>query len=85
MINEPDTDYREQRGRMADATWPGWPPRSSRPTGSIHTDADEFWWPIEGTLTETLAAIAERYGVVVAPRMRVRRDGPTAPARSPSA
>ena len=43
----------------------------------IHTDADEFWWPLRGTLAETLAAIPERYGVVVAPRTEFvgRPDG----------
>ena len=33
----------------------------------IHTDADEFWLPAEGTLADALHAIASRYGVVVAP------------------
>ena len=43
----------------------------------IHTDADEFWWPLHGTLAEALAAIPERYGVVVAPRTEFvgRPDG----------
>jgi hypothetical protein len=43
----------------------------------LHTDADEFWWPLRGTLAEALAAIPERYGVVVAPRTEFvgRPDG----------
>lgn len=77
VINEPGTDYK-QRGaewltRMArlaatdlDADW------------VIHTDADEFWLPARGTLVDTLDAIAEPYGVVVAPRTEFagRPDGP---------
>ena len=50
----------------------------------VHTDADEFWWPIEGSLTDTLAAVPDRYGVVVAPRGASSWAGPTARARSPS-
>jgi hypothetical protein len=34
----------------------------------IHNDADEFWWPITGTLKEALAGIPESFGAVVAPR-----------------
>jgi hypothetical protein len=34
----------------------------------FHDDADEFWWPIEGTLKEAFEAIPEQYGSVVAPR-----------------
>jgi hypothetical protein len=43
----------------------------------LHTDADEFWWPLQGTLAEALAAIPERYGVVVVPRTEFvgRPDG----------
>jgi hypothetical protein len=44
----------------------------------IHNDADEFWWPIAGNLKEALAAIPERYGMVLAPRTEfvARPDGP---------
>jgi hypothetical protein len=77
VINEPSTDY-SQRGaewltRMArlaatdlDADW------------VIHTDADEFWLPAQGTLIQALDGIAEPYGVVVAPRTEFvgRPDGP---------
>src|SRR4051794_17809086 len=77
VTSEPGTDYRvqgagwlTQMARLAaielDADW------------VIHTDADEFWLPVEGTLRETLAAIPQRYGVVVAPRAEFvgRPDGP---------
>jgi hypothetical protein len=77
VIEEPGTDYRvkgagwlTQMARIAatelDADW------------VIHTDADEFWWPVEGSLKETLGSISERFGVVVAPRVEFvgRPDGP---------
>ena len=34
----------------------------------MNGDADELWWPIQGTIPETLAGIDSRYGTVVAPR-----------------
>jgi Glycosyl transferase family 2 len=34
----------------------------------IHNDGDEFWWPVTGDLKQTLAAIPERFGLVIAPR-----------------
>ena len=34
----------------------------------VHGDADEFWWPLEGSIKEALAAIPPQYGTVVAPR-----------------
>jgi glycosyltransferase involved in cell wall biosynthesis len=77
VINEPNTDYRAQgaawlteMARIAfselDADW------------VIHTDADEFWLPVEGSLADVLGAIPARYGVVVAPRTEFvgRPDGP---------
>jgi hypothetical protein len=44
----------------------------------IHNDADEFWWPLTGTLKDALAEIPERFGAVVAPRTEFvgRPDGP---------
>jgi hypothetical protein len=77
VIEEPGTDY-----RIAGA---GWLTRMARMAATelgadwvIHTDADEFWWPAEGSLIETLGAIPNRYGVVVAPRVEFvgRPDGP---------
>jgi glycosyl transferase family 2 len=43
----------------------------------IHADADEFWWPLEGTLKQALAAVPAEYGVVVSPRAEflARPDG----------
>jgi hypothetical protein len=77
VIREPGTDYREQGA--------AWLTRMARLAATehaadwvIHTDADEFWLPVEGTLTEVLARIPDRYGVVVAPRTEFvgRPDGP---------
>lgn len=34
----------------------------------VNTDADEFWWPLHGTLAQTLAAIPGRHWVLSAPR-----------------
>lgn len=44
----------------------------------FNNDADEFWWPLEGTLKDVLATIPERYGAVVCPRTEFapRPDGP---------
>ena len=44
----------------------------------IHNDADEFWWPISGTLKEVLSGIPDSFGAVVAPRSEFvgRPDGP---------
>src|SRR3954454_12733023 len=77
VVSEPGTDYR--------AAGAGWLTQMARLAATeldadrvVHTDADEFWMPVEGTLRETLAAIPERYGVVVAPRAEFvgRPDGP---------
>jgi hypothetical protein len=77
VISEPGTDYRI-RGA-------GWLTRMARMAATdldadwvIHTDADEFWLPAEGSLQEVLGAIADDYGVVVAPRVEFvgRPDGP---------
>jgi Glycosyl transferase family 2 len=34
----------------------------------IHTDADEFWWPVTGTLRDVFSGVREPYGVLFAPR-----------------
>src|SRR5215208_79481 len=34
----------------------------------FHDDADELWWPIQGTLKEAFEAIPKQYGSVIAPR-----------------
>jgi hypothetical protein len=77
VIRAPDTDYREQGAQwMTDMAR-----LAATDLGAdwvVHTDADEFWWPIEGTLGGTLAAVPDRYGVLIAPRCEFigRPDGP---------
>ena len=34
----------------------------------IHNDADEFWWPVQGTIPEALAGIPPEFGTVISPR-----------------
>lgn len=34
----------------------------------IHNDADEYWWPVVGSLADVFAAIPARYGQITAPR-----------------
>jgi hypothetical protein len=42
----------------------------------INSDADEFWWPREGSITEVLAAVPAEFGVVRAvSRVFVPRSG----------
>jgi len=44
----------------------------------FNNDADEFWWPITGTIKDSLESIPEQYGGVVSPRAEyvARPDGP---------
>jgi hypothetical protein len=65
LIREEQDDYAQsvwvtRMARMAqarfDADW------------VINCDADEFWWPISGSLPETLERIPNKYAVVAAPR-----------------
>jgi hypothetical protein len=46
----------------------------------INDDADEFWWPVTGTLKDALGAIPDKYDLVAAPRpeflLRPGNDGP---------
>jgi Glycosyl transferase family 2 len=58
-----------QIGRMAHEMGADW---------VIHNDADEFWWPVTGSnLKESLAAVPERFGMLLAPRTEFlpRPDG----------
>jgi Glycosyl transferase family 2 len=77
VIDAPNTDYREEGARwMTDMAR-----LAATELGAdwvVHTDADEFWWPIEGSLKEVLASIDDRYGVLIAPRCEFigRPDGP---------
>jgi hypothetical protein len=43
----------------------------------VHGDADEFWWPLRGTVKDALAAVPAEYGVVLGPRAEfvARPDG----------
>jgi Glycosyl transferase family 2 len=77
VISEPGTDYR--------AAGAGWLTQMARLAATelgadwvVHTDADEFWLPVSGSLKDTLAGIPPQYGVVVAPRVEFvgRPDGP---------
>jgi hypothetical protein len=34
----------------------------------VHNDADEFWWPAEGNLKQSLESVPEEFGMVLAPR-----------------
>src|SRR5436190_2623473 len=46
----------------------------------VHGDADEFWWPLEGTIPQALASVPDAYGVVLGPRVEfvARPQGPGA-------
>jgi hypothetical protein len=77
VIEAPNTDYREQGAQ--------WMTKMARLAATelgadwvVHADADEFWWPIEGSLKETLDAVRDPYGVLMAPRCEFigRPDGP---------
>lgn len=77
VIDEPSPELRE-RGHE-------WVTRMARVAATeheadwvVHGDADEFWWPLEGTIPEALASVPDEYGVVLAPRVEfvARPDGP---------
>ena len=76
LIEEPGEDFREQAH--------GWVTRMARLAATemdadwvAHVDADEFWWPIGGSLKQVLDEIPDRFGVVLAPRPEfvARADG----------
>ncbi len=78
VIEEPSADFR------TDAH--GWVTRMARLAATemeadwvVHVDADEFWWPVGGSLKEVLTEVPERFGVVLAPRpeyaARPEREG----------
>jgi Glycosyl transferase family 2 len=68
VISEPSPELRE-RGHE-------WVTRMARLAATdhaadwvVHGDADEFWWPLAGTIKSALAAVPPEYGVVLAPRV----------------
>ena len=61
VLREPDGPFRQRE----------WMTRMARLAATDHgadwviaSDADEFWWPRGGTLTDVLASIPRRYGLV---------------------
>ena len=77
LIEEPGEDFREQAH--------GWVTKMARIAATemqadwvAHVDADEFWWPVGGSLKQVLEQIPDRFGVILAPRPEfvARADGP---------
>ncbi|MGI9556736.1 MAG: glycosyltransferase family 2 protein [Solirubrobacterales bacterium] len=78
LIEEPGADFRSEAH--------GWVTSMARLAATdldadwvVHVDADEFWWPVGGSLREVLADVPDRFGVVLAPRPEypARPDGTT--------
>jgi hypothetical protein len=67
VIQEPSPELREKGHE--------WVTRMARVAATehgadwvVHGDADEFWWPLEGTIKDALASVPAGYGVVYGPR-----------------
>jgi hypothetical protein len=77
VINEPSAGFRDEAH--------GWVTNMARLAATehnadwvLHTDADEFWWPVSGDLRSALKQVPDDYGVVVTPRIEFvpRPDAP---------
>jgi hypothetical protein len=77
VISEPSPELRERGAE--------WVTRMARLAATehgadwvVHGDADEFWWPLEGTIKRALASVPADFGVVLGPRVEfvARPDGP---------
>jgi glycosyl transferase family 2 len=79
MVEEPPADewFPRHQGR--------WVTRMARLAATefdadwvINNDADEFWWPVSGSLRDVFAEVPERFGALIAPRSEfvARPDGP---------
>jgi hypothetical protein len=77
VTREPSEDFHDS-GRE-------WVTRMAREAASkhaadwvVHGDADEFWWPLDGTLRETLEAVPDHYGALIGARAEfvARPPGP---------
>jgi hypothetical protein len=67
VVREPSEDFHELGQK--------WVTRMARAAASdhgadwvVHGDADEFWWPLRGTLRDTLAAAPDQYGALIGGR-----------------
>jgi hypothetical protein len=67
VTSEPSEDFHELGQE--------WVTRMARAAASqhgadwvVHGDADEFWWPLEGTLREALETVPEEYGALIGAR-----------------
>jgi hypothetical protein len=85
LISEPEEKFNVRDDGAADRWADRWVTRMARLAASemnadwvIHIDADEFWWPVGGSLKDALAAVPDEYGVLVAPRPEfvARPEGP---------
>jgi SAM-dependent methyltransferase len=65
LVREPDDNFSQARWvtRMARMAY-----SDAGATWVIHCDADEFWWPLVGTITSTLEASPPNVGILAAPR-----------------
>ncbi|MHB1468026.1 MAG: glycosyltransferase family 2 protein [Solirubrobacteraceae bacterium] len=81
VIRDEEEGHHQSRRvtRMAELAY-----RELRASWLIHNDADEFWWPVLGSLRDVFASIPDRYAQVVVPRRNFRplADSPGPDAES---